>query len=123
GSREAVDRLPVVTYREEPRLRMLALQRLDQASPALRDVLKLVDQDMAERAAEAAVLHIARSAQDHVFEIDPGAEALLVFAIDRIEDGEKRAGPGSHLQPPGLLRTIFDLVAAALELAQEGAEH
>lgn len=82
----------------------------------MRDVLELVDQNVAERADIAASLGVARGAQDHVLEIDPTAESLLLFLEDWREHVEKRLGPLAQLHPLGLGLAIFDAVAAALEL-------
>ncbi len=77
---------------------------------------------MAERADVTAGLGIARGAQDHVLEIDPAFEALLVFLEDRREDVEERPGAFALLHPVRLGLAILQAVAAALELAQEGSE-
>ena len=102
GPREAENRLPVISDSKDAHIRMLGLHRLHQSRPALRDVLELVDQDVAERADIAAGLGIVRGAQDHVLEVDPAAEALLVFFEDRREDVQECPGALAQLHLIGL---------------------
>jgi hypothetical protein len=88
----------------------------------LRNVLELVDQDVPEGADIAAGLGIVRGTQDHILEVDPATEALLVFLEDRREDVQERLGALAQLHPVGLGLAVLQAVAAALELTQEGSK-
>ena len=59
-SSEPVNGLPIIADCEDLRISLLRLQCFDQLSPAARDVLKLIHQNMFERAAVFAALCIVR---------------------------------------------------------------
>ena len=67
---EPIDRLPVIPDRKQLRARRTVEERLQQPRPRRRNVLELVDQDVAERAAIAAGLHMIGGPVDHVVEVD-----------------------------------------------------
>jgi hypothetical protein len=64
-----------------------------------------------------------RGAQDHILEVDPATEALLIFFEDRREDVQERSGALAQLHPVGLGLAVLQPVTAAFELAQEGSKH
>src|SRR6056297_2984264 len=100
---------------------MLALESLDQLRPPGRDVLELIDEDMPERALKAPAFDKGRGAGHHVLEVDPITEAGLILAEHGPEYLEEGLGPLAHLQRLRLVGAVLDLVAAVLEVTQEGA--
>ena len=46
----------------------------------MRDILEFLDQDMAEWAQHIDLFGIVRGPPDHVFEVDPSAKPLPLFA-------------------------------------------
>ena len=62
--------LPVITHGEQLCAWRTVKQRLQQPRPVGRDVLELIDQDVAEWTAVAAGLDMLRGSGDHVVEID-----------------------------------------------------
>jgi len=53
----------------------------------------------------------------------PVSHVDLVFTVDRIEDGKEGAPAGTHFKLLCFLSADIELISAAFELTQEGAEH
>lgn len=84
--------------------------------------MKLVDEDVAKGAVISALFGVARGPVHHVLEVDAVAKALLVFVEHRAEDTEEGVGASPVLQALGLMLAVLDLIAAVLEMAQEGGD-
>ena len=121
---EPVDCLPVVPDREQLRPRRAVEQCFQQTCPCRRDVLELVDQDVAERAPVPARLHMLCRPVDHVVEVDLSRldQRLLVAFEDRPEYRQKRLRPPLVLEGTGPLGNLLQGKPAALEVLQEGRQ-
>ena len=121
---EPVDRLPVVPDRKQLRPRSAVEQCFQQTCPGRRDVLELVDQDVAERAPVAAGLHMLRCPVDHVVEVDLsrlGQRRQVAFE-DWPEHREKCRRPPLVVEGTGPLGDLLQGKPAALEVLQEGRQ-
>ena len=85
-ARKAVDRMPVIPNRENPGIPMLRLQGTDKTCSILRYVLELIDKDMPEWALISPALDISGGAKNHVFEVDPRAQFMLILAVHWFKD-------------------------------------
>ena len=121
---EPVCRLPVVADSEQPRCRRLVQQCLQQPCPARRDVLKLVDKDVAKRAVVATGLHMVHCSVDHVMKIDlpRTRERFLVALEHRAEHRQERFGPQAVRNACGATGHFRGLQPAALVMLEKGRE-
>ncbi len=122
---EPVDRLPVVPDRKQLRTRRTVEQCFQQPHPGRGDVLELVDQDVAKRAAVTPGLHKIGRPVDHVVEVDlPGAGQRFTVALgDQPEHRQERLGPPPVTEGAGPFGDdIPEEHPATLEVLQEGRQ-
>lgn len=82
--------MPVITDREDAGILVLRFKCLQKIGMALRDVLKFVNKKMTIGALVASLAYMRRGSDDHVLEIDPRSETLLIFGEHRLEYFQKR---------------------------------
>ena len=98
---------------------MLSLQCFDQASTTLGNILKLINEDVFERAAILASLGVMTGPKDHVLEVDPAIQTRLILSVHRLKDRQERFGPLPELELRRVRFTVTYSVTATFVVTKK----